>query len=171
MNKTLKYSLTTAWIIFSRAYDAHCTAQLTPDLSKEANPLVTVVGISTWTPLLAIISLFDTVRYVRLFSVYLSSDGFGSARKRFSFQRICNLHVSGSQRPLVCISIQISKRNQAIQSVHGSHLNALHCLCRNYFYNHVAIDSSFRMVSIHAQCQDCLCRFNNRMFDHRIQLE
>jgi hypothetical protein len=57
MNKTLKYSLTTAWIIFSRAYDAHCTAQLTPDLSKEANPLVTVVGISTWTPLLAIISL------------------------------------------------------------------------------------------------------------------
>jgi hypothetical protein len=55
MNKTLKFFLTTAWILFSRAYDAYSTAQLTPDLSKEANPLVTVVGISTWTTLIIVL--------------------------------------------------------------------------------------------------------------------
>jgi hypothetical protein len=57
MNKTLKFSLTTTWIIFSRSYDAYCTAQLTPDLTKEANPLVTVIGVSSWTILLIILGL------------------------------------------------------------------------------------------------------------------
>jgi hypothetical protein len=55
MNKSLKFSLTIAWILFSRAYDAYSTAQLTPDLSKEANPLVTVVGISSWTTLIIVL--------------------------------------------------------------------------------------------------------------------
>ena len=51
MGKTGKFLLTTAWILFSRGYDAYATNQLTPDLSKESNPLVSVLGM-TWTPLL-----------------------------------------------------------------------------------------------------------------------
>ena len=57
MNKKLKFTVTTIWILFSRSYDAYCTSLLTPDLSKESNPLVTVLGISSWTPLLIIISV------------------------------------------------------------------------------------------------------------------
>lgn len=57
MNKKIKFCLTISWILFSRSYDAYCTYALTPDLSKEANPLSTVVGISSWTTLLIILGL------------------------------------------------------------------------------------------------------------------
>lgn len=56
MNKKVKFTMTTAWILLSRSYDAYCTHQLTPDLSKEANPLVSILGL-TWTPLLIILGL------------------------------------------------------------------------------------------------------------------
>ena len=58
MNKKLKFTLISTWIIFSRSFDAYCTNQLTPDLSKESNPLVSVFGMG-WTPLLLIIGLLS----------------------------------------------------------------------------------------------------------------
>ncbi len=58
MRKTIRFSVVTIWILFSRSYDAYCTYQLTPDLSKEANPLVSVLGL-TWTPLLIVIGLLS----------------------------------------------------------------------------------------------------------------
>lgn len=69
MNKKIKFTFTSVWIIFSRCYDAYCTNLLTPDLSKEANPLVTVVGISSWTTLLTILGLLTI--YV-IYAYYLS---------------------------------------------------------------------------------------------------
>jgi len=57
MKKNLKFIFTTTWILLSRSYDAYCTYAFTPDLSKEANPLVSIVGISSWTTLLVILSL------------------------------------------------------------------------------------------------------------------
>jgi len=54
--KNLKFIAVTAWILFSRSYDAYCTHTLTPDLSKEANPLITVAGVSSWSVLLIILS-------------------------------------------------------------------------------------------------------------------
>lgn len=69
MTKKTKFIITTAWILFSRSYDAYCTNLLTPDLSKEANPLVSVVGISSWTPLLIILSVLTI--YV-IYSYYIS---------------------------------------------------------------------------------------------------
>ena len=56
MPQKLKFIVVTAWILFSRSYDAYCTHTLTPDLSKEANPLVTAAGVSSWTLLLIILS-------------------------------------------------------------------------------------------------------------------
>ena len=53
--KHLKFFTLTIWILFSRSYDAYCTHTLTPDLSKEANPLVTVAGVSSWSVLLIIL--------------------------------------------------------------------------------------------------------------------
>lgn len=69
MNQKLKFAVTTIWILASRIYDASCTYSLTPDLSKEANPLVTVVGISSWTTLLFILSLLTI--YV-IYAYYIS---------------------------------------------------------------------------------------------------
>ena len=57
MGNRSRFVLTTVWILISRAYDAYCTYQLTPDLTHEANPLVTVVGVSSWSALLIIIGL------------------------------------------------------------------------------------------------------------------
>lgn len=69
MSKKLKFTLTIIWILFSRSYDAYCTNLLTPDLNKEANPLVTVVGISSWTTLLIILSVLTI--YV-IYAYYIS---------------------------------------------------------------------------------------------------
>lgn len=70
MNKTLKFTLTTIWILFSRGYDAYCTHSLTPDLDKEANPLVTVTGVSSWTTLLIILGALTI--YI-LYAYYVST--------------------------------------------------------------------------------------------------
>ena len=71
MKKNLKFIFTTTWILLSRSYDAYCTYALTPDLSKEANPLVSIVGISSWTTMLVILSLLTIYAiyayYVSLF--------------------------------------------------------------------------------------------------------
>jgi len=50
----IKFVSITVWIIISRAYDVYATSQFTPDLSKEANPLVSIFGLN-WGPLLFII--------------------------------------------------------------------------------------------------------------------
>ncbi len=69
MTKSQKFAATTIWILFSRSYDAYCTNQLTPDLSNEANPLVSLFGLS-WTPLLLILSLLTV--YV-IYTSYLAT--------------------------------------------------------------------------------------------------
>lgn len=60
MNKKTKFTLTALWILLTRSYDAYCTYQFTPNLDKEANPLVTVLGMS-WTPLL--LTVFSLTLY------------------------------------------------------------------------------------------------------------
>ena len=71
MNKTRKFLFTAIWILFSRSYDAYYTFQLTPDLSKEANPLVSIFGL-TWTPLLIVLGVLTIYTlyayYVRTFN-------------------------------------------------------------------------------------------------------
>lgn len=56
MTPKTKFTIVTAWVLFSRSYDAYCTNQFTPDLSKESNPLVSIFGM-TWTPLLIVLGL------------------------------------------------------------------------------------------------------------------
>ncbi len=54
MNKTPKFILTSLWILVTRSCDAYCTYLFTPNLKKEANPLVSILGLG-WTPLLLIV--------------------------------------------------------------------------------------------------------------------
>ena len=69
MTKNQKFIITTTWILLSRGYDAYCTYMLTPDLSKEANPLVSFGGISSWTTLIVILSLLTIYT---LYAYYVS---------------------------------------------------------------------------------------------------
>jgi Kef-type K+ transport system membrane component KefB len=69
MNKKIKFTLITVWVVFSRSYDAYCTNIYTPDLSKEANPLVSILGVSSWTTLLIILCVLTI--YV-IYSYYIS---------------------------------------------------------------------------------------------------
>ena len=87
MSKKNKFIFTTIWILFSRSYDAYCTFQLTPDLSKESNPLVSWLGM-TWTPLLITISLLTIyVIYVYARSVFYPTNLI-PAEKGYSFSNI-----------------------------------------------------------------------------------
>jgi hypothetical protein len=58
MNHTTKFTLTTIWILLTRFYDMYCTYCFTPDLSKESNPLSSVLGLG-WRPLIIIIGLLS----------------------------------------------------------------------------------------------------------------
>ncbi len=58
LNKTTRFLMMSSWILVSRAADAACTLRHTPDLSKEANPLSSVLGLG-WTPLLAVVGLLS----------------------------------------------------------------------------------------------------------------
>lgn len=69
MNKRTKFAITTIWILLSRSYDAFSTYQYTPDLSHEANPLASILGLG-WTPILVIISLLSI--YV-VYAYYIST--------------------------------------------------------------------------------------------------
>ena len=52
--KILKFLIILLWILFSKGYDIYCPYLHTPDLSKEANPLVSVLGFN-WIWLLILI--------------------------------------------------------------------------------------------------------------------
>jgi hypothetical protein len=55
--KILKFLIILLWILFSKSYDAYCTYLHTPNLSKEANPLVSVLGLNWFWLLIVIGSL------------------------------------------------------------------------------------------------------------------
>jgi hypothetical protein len=87
MKKTLRFTVTTLWIILTRSYDAYCTNLLTPDLSKESNPLVSVFGLS-WTPLLIILSIATIYAvYAYYVSVYKPMNLLPS-EKGYSFSNV-----------------------------------------------------------------------------------
>lgn len=74
MNKKTKFTIMVAWILLSRSYDAYCTYQLTPDLSHEANPLVSILGMS-WSTLLITLGLLSIyVIYAYYVSVFKPID-------------------------------------------------------------------------------------------------
>ena len=57
-SRYMRFVITTIFILFTRGYDIYSTYQYNPDLSLEANPLVSVLGF-TWTPLLIVMGLLS----------------------------------------------------------------------------------------------------------------
>jgi len=100
MKKHLKFFILTTWILFSRSYDAYCTHTLTPDLSKEANPLVTVGGVSSWSVLIFILSILTAYA---LFAFYVRTyrpSNLLPEEPGFSFSHFVGYLLLGKKEPL-----------------------------------------------------------------------
>lgn len=107
-NNTVKFVITTTWILFSRAYDAYCTNQLTPDLSLENNPLVSIFGM-TWTPLLMTLGLLTIyVIYSYYISVFKPMDLLPK-EKGYSFTNVVAFIYLGYKAPWYAILYKLPK--------------------------------------------------------------
>jgi Kef-type K+ transport system membrane component KefB len=99
MKKHLKFLTLTIWILFSRSYDAYCTHTLTPDLSKEANPLVTVGGVSSWTVLIVILSILTAYSLYTFFIRTYKPTNLFPAEKGYSFSHFVGYLFLGKKEP------------------------------------------------------------------------
>jgi len=88
MNKKLKFIVTISWILFSRSYDAYCTFRLTPDLTKEANPLVTIVGIDSWSTLLIVLGMLTIYTIYTYYLSIFKTFSLLPSEKNYSFSNI-----------------------------------------------------------------------------------
>ncbi len=96
MTRRLKFLTIAGWIIFSRAYDAYSTYQYTPDLSHEANPLVSIFGLS-WTPLLIIIGLLTLYAIYAFYISQKENFNFLPAERGFSFMELAAFTYFGKK--------------------------------------------------------------------------
>lgn len=109
MNKKLKFTLISAWILFSRSYDAYCTYLLTSDLTKEANPLVTILGVSSWSTLLVIIgTLTIYVIYAYFISVFKPMDLIPK-EKGYTFGQFITFLYIGNKENVFSIFYKLPK--------------------------------------------------------------
>ncbi len=88
MNKNLKFLVIVVWILLTRSYDAYCTFRHTPDLSKEANPLVTIVGIDSWSTLLMILGILTIYTIYTYYLSVFKNYSLLPSEKNYSFSNI-----------------------------------------------------------------------------------
>jgi len=82
--KILKFLIVLLWILFSKCYDVYCTYLHTPDLSKEANPLVSMLGFN-WDWLLIVIGLLTIYICYTLYLITFKSMNLYPLEKEYSF--------------------------------------------------------------------------------------
>ena len=109
MSKKTKFAITTVLILLTRSYDAYCTYQLTPDLSKESNPLVTVVGISSWTPLLIILSVLTIYAIYAYYISVFKPFNFLPTEKGYSFANVAAYTYLGYKDSWISILYKFPK--------------------------------------------------------------
>lgn len=122
MNKTSRFLLISAWIIFSRAFDAYCTFLHTPDLKKEANPLVSVLGFS-WTPLLLVLCVL-TIYTIYAYSLYTFKEyNFYPKEKGYTFGEFCTHVYLGKKQHWSALFYKIPTDFQRFNYVMGATLS------------------------------------------------
>lgn len=97
MNKKTTYWVVLLWIFLSRGYDAYNSILYTPDLAHEANPLVSIGGISSWSTLLIILGILSLyVVYSYTLSVFRPMDLF-PREKGYSFSEFTAYIYTGKK--------------------------------------------------------------------------
>ena len=121
MTKKEKFTITTFWILFSRSYDAYCTFQLTPDLSKESNPLVTVLGV-TWTPLLLTVSILTIYALYAYYLATFKPKDLLPKEKGFTFSNIIAYTYLGQKGEWTSVFYKVPKELSRFNQYMGQNL-------------------------------------------------
>ena len=100
--KTLKFLIILLWILFSKSYDAYCTFQHTPDLSKEANPLVSLLGFN-WFWLLLVIGLLTIYTCYTLYLISFKPIKLYPQEKGYSFSNFIAHMYFGKKSSLLSV--------------------------------------------------------------------
>lgn len=125
------------WIFFSRIYDAYGTYQLTPDLSNEANPLVSIFGL-TWTPLLIILWLLTIYTVYAYYVSVFKPINLLSTEKGYTFSNIVAYTYFGHKDNWISILYKLPKDFNRFNQYMGQLLISCLIVCRNSVYNNVA---------------------------------
>jgi len=104
--KKVKFTLIIFWMLFSKSYDAYCTFLHTPDLSKEANPLVTLFGFD-WFLLLLVISLLTLYTCYTLYLISFKPVKLYPEEKGYSFSNFIAYMYFGKKSNLLSILYRI----------------------------------------------------------------
>ncbi|GAB5556023.1 MAG: hypothetical protein SchgKO_02360 [Schleiferiaceae bacterium] len=86
MNNKIRFTAVATFILGTRAYDAYSTALYTPDLSMEANPLVSQLGMG-WTSLLLTIGLLTLGSLYAYHRALFSNHSIEPSEKGMSFKQ------------------------------------------------------------------------------------
>ena len=108
MKKNITFSLTLLWILATRVYDAYCTFQYTPDLTHEANPLVSLFSLS-WTPLLIIISILFMYTIYAYYLSFFKHFNFYPTEKDYSFSNFIGYIYLGKKQSWISILYKFPK--------------------------------------------------------------
>lgn len=84
MTKKQKFYIVTIWILVSRFFDAISTFRHTRDLSKEANPLVSIMGLG-WSPLLLILASLTAYVIYAFYQYTFKTKNLAPQQKGLSF--------------------------------------------------------------------------------------
>lgn len=106
MKKLIRYTLLSLWIILSRSYDAWCTYQYTPDLSLEANPLVSIGGMD-WTALLLTIGILTLLILYAYYRSVFHPINMYPEDKDYTFQEFSTYFYLGRKEKWTAFLYQI----------------------------------------------------------------
>jgi len=118
--KILKFLIILLWILFSKSYDAYCTYLHTPDLSKEANPLVSVLGLN-WFWLLIVIGSLTIYTCYTLYLISFNPIKLYPLEKGYSFSNFIAYMYFGKKSSLFSILYKIPAiRNKRFHYTFGN---------------------------------------------------
>lgn len=106
MSKKIKFTLTTAFIVLTRGFDAYCTSVHTPDLNKESNPLVSVLGLG-WAPLLLIIGALTFYIIYCYYNATFKPYNLLPAEKEYTFGNTIAYAFLGKKGPWYSVFYQL----------------------------------------------------------------
>jgi Kef-type K+ transport system membrane component KefB len=108
MNKELKFIITSIWILFTRWFDAFSTYRHTPDLGKEANPLVSIFGFG-WTPLLVVIVVLSIYVIYAYYLATFQTFNLVPSEKGYSFSHFIGYVYTGKKQSWVSLFYKFPK--------------------------------------------------------------
>jgi len=118
--KTLKFLIILLWILFSKCYDIYCTYLHTPDLSTEANPLVSILGFN-WFWLLIVIGALTMYTCYTLYLISFKPIKLYPLDKGYSFSNFIAYMYFGKKSSWLSIIYRVPPmRNKRFHYTFGN---------------------------------------------------